>query len=248
MPRRALPLLALLAGLAGCGTSYSPDTYATRAVQQANKAEQGVIVGVRKVEIRADGTTGAATGAAAGGLAGSTIGQGGVASSFAAIGGGLVGGLLGSATERAAGDSPATEYIVKKSNNELVSVVQVDAVPLSLGQKVLVIAGNQARIVPDYTVQDAAAGQPGSPAAQGNTAQGNAGGTSPPPGNAAGDSASPGGAGNPAPGTAAPAPPAVSTESLPAPAAGETAPPAATAPSSAPAPAHPPGQGTTTAI
>ena len=237
---RRLPLLALLAGLSGCGTSYSPDTYATRAVQQANKAEQGVIVGVRKVEIRADGTTGAATGAAVGGLAGSTIGQGGVASSFAAIGGGLVGGLLGSATERAAGDSPATEYIVKKSNNELVSVVQVDAVPLALGQKVLVIAGNQARIVPDYTVPEAAA-VPGAPSVAPSAAP-----SAPQPGVAA-TGGNPGGA--PSPGGTAPAPPAVASEPLPAPAGEGAPPPAATPaqPSSVPAGAPGPG-GTTTAI
>ncbi len=32
------------------------------------------------------------------------------------------------------------------------SVTQKDAEPLAIGQKVLVIAGNQARVVPDYTV------------------------------------------------------------------------------------------------
>jgi outer membrane lipoprotein SlyB len=34
-----------------------------------------------------------------------------------------------------------------------VSVTQKDATPLPIGQKVLVIAGKQARIVPDYTVE-----------------------------------------------------------------------------------------------
>ena len=54
--------------------------------------------------------------------------------------------------ERATGDTTAFEYVVRKSNGELVSVTQKDKAPLPPGQKVLVIAGPQARIVPDYTV------------------------------------------------------------------------------------------------
>jgi outer membrane lipoprotein SlyB len=145
-----LPIL-LLAGLSGCGPSYSPDTYATNAVQQANKAEQGVIVGVRKVAISAAGTVGTVTGAAAGGIAGSQVGVGPV-SAFSALGGSLVGGLAGSAVEHASADTDAFEYIVRKPNNELVSITQRDKVPLAIGEKVLVIGGNQARVVPDYTV------------------------------------------------------------------------------------------------
>ncbi len=39
-----------------------------------------------------------------------------------------------------------------RPNGDLVSVTQKDKTPLVLGQKVLVIAGTQARVVPDYTV------------------------------------------------------------------------------------------------
>jgi outer membrane lipoprotein SlyB len=141
----------LLLILAGCGPDYSPDTYSSNAVQQANKVEQGVVVGVRDVAVTAAGTTGAVTGGAAGGIAGSQVGTGPV-SAFAALGGTLVGGLTGAAVEHAAGDTNAYEYIVRKGNGDLVSVTQKDKVPLALGQKVLVIAGNQARVVPDYTV------------------------------------------------------------------------------------------------
>src|SRR5260221_10431951 len=57
---------ALSAALAGCGPNYSPNTYSAAAVQQANKVEQGVIVGVRQIDITSPGTTGAVVGAAAG--------------------------------------------------------------------------------------------------------------------------------------------------------------------------------------
>ncbi|MGD0105775.1 MAG: hypothetical protein ABSC06_17310 [Rhodopila sp.] len=144
-------LALVLAGLSGCGPSYSPDTYASNAAQQANKVEQGVVVGVRTVAVSAAGTVGTLTGAAAGGIAGSQLGVGPV-SSFTALGGALVGGIGGSAVEHVTGDTTAFEYIVRKPNGDLVSVTQKDKTPLALGQKVLVIAGTQARVVPDYTV------------------------------------------------------------------------------------------------
>lgn len=139
----------------GCGPTYSPDTYATTAVQQANKAEQGVVIGVREVAISASGTVGAVTGGAAGGLAGAQVGVGPV-SAFSALGGSLVGGLIGTATERATADTKGFEYIVRKGSGDLVSVTQKDTTPLAIGQKVLVIAGNQARVVPDYTITEKA--------------------------------------------------------------------------------------------
>jgi outer membrane lipoprotein SlyB len=141
----------VLAGLSGCGPSYSPDTYASNAVQQANKVEQGIVVGVRQVGVSAAGTLGTVAGAAAGGIAGSQVGIG-PASAITALGGSLVGGFAGSAAEHVSTDTTAFEYIVRKSNGDLVSVTQKDKTPLALGQKVLVIAGNQARVVPDYTL------------------------------------------------------------------------------------------------
>jgi outer membrane lipoprotein SlyB len=149
---RAVPILLALPLLAGCGTSYSPDTYASSAVQQANKVEQGLIVGVREVEVTAAGTAGAVTGAAAGGIAGSAAPIGRVGTALGSLGGSLVGGLIGTGVEHTVGDAHAFEYVVRKGNGELVSVTQKDTVPLAIGQKVLVIAGSQARIVPDYTV------------------------------------------------------------------------------------------------
>jgi outer membrane lipoprotein SlyB len=141
----------VVALLAGCSSDYSPNTYNATAVQQANKTEQGIVVGVRQVDVTASGTTGAVVGGAAGGIAGSQVGNG-ATSAFGALGGSLVGGLIGIGAEHAAGDTTAYEYIVRKTNKELVSVTQKGDPPLAIGEHVLVIAGAQARIVPDYTV------------------------------------------------------------------------------------------------
>ena len=164
LPARALAGLAFLA-VTGCKPSYSPDTYSSNAVQQANKVEQGLIVGRRFVDVRADGTVGAAGGAAAGGVIGAQA-PSGIYSALGAVGGGLVGGLLGAGVERAQGDTVAMEYVVRKGNGDMVSVTQKDKQALPLGQKVLVISGNQARIVPDYTVDPtpAPAAEPPTPA------------------------------------------------------------------------------------
>jgi outer membrane lipoprotein SlyB len=146
-PILLLPVLAL----AACRPSYSPDDYATNAVQQMNRVEQAVIIGQRRVTVTAEGATGAATGGAAGGIVGSQAGGGNMTGAIGAVGGALVGGLFGAATERVAGNTTAVEYIVRKTNGDLLSVTQRDEIPLAIGERVLVIAGAQARIVPDYT-------------------------------------------------------------------------------------------------
>ena len=148
--RFLIPAL-VLAGVSACSPNYSPDTYASAAAQKENNVDQGVIVGVRPVGVSADATIGTVTGAAAGGLAGAQAGIGTV-SAFSALGGSVVGGIAGSTVEHMAGDARAYEYIVRKTAGSLISVTQQDKTPLALGQKVLVIAGNQARVVADYTV------------------------------------------------------------------------------------------------
>jgi outer membrane lipoprotein SlyB len=146
-------LLAVsLVALMGCARDYSPNTYSSNATQQANKVSQGVVVGVRAVAISADGTVGAVTGGAAGGVLGSQVPGNGVGTALGAVGGSLIGGIIGTTAEHVAGDTNGFEYIVRQTNGDLISVTQKEATPLAIGQKVLVIAGNQARIVADYSV------------------------------------------------------------------------------------------------
>ena len=148
---RTLFCVGVAAWLAGCSPDYSPNKYDSSAVQHANKVDQGVIVGRRMVDVTPSGTTGAVAGAAAGGIAGSQVGNG-VTQAFGALGGGLVGGVMGEAIEKSSGKTFAYEYVVRVDSKDLVSVTQQDPKPLDIGQKVLVINGSQARIVPDYTV------------------------------------------------------------------------------------------------
>ena len=148
--RHAIALCLLLAA-AGCKPDYSAESYSSSPVPQANQVDPGVVGGRRSVGVVASGATGAVAGAAAGGIAGSQVGTG-VTSAFSALGGSVVGGLLGTAVEKGTGSTTAFEYVVRKANGDLLSVTQQDVTPLRVGQAVLVIAGSQARIVPDYTV------------------------------------------------------------------------------------------------
>ncbi|MEG3808180.1 hypothetical protein DBT53_010560, partial [Aerococcus mictus] len=146
-----LRLLPLACMLVACTPDYSPDTYSSNVVQQANKVEPGIVIGVRSVAISADATVGTATGAAAGGIAGSQSGTGAVGA-LGALGGSVAGGLIGNVVGHTAQDTRGYEYIVRKKNGDLVSVTQKDATPIKVGQRVLIIEGPQARVVSDYTV------------------------------------------------------------------------------------------------
>ena len=84
-----------------------------------------------------------------------------------------MGGLVGTAVEHTAGDTTAYEYIVRKENGDLLSVAQRDVSPLALCQKVLVITGNQARVVADYTIRP----EPARPHSSEHAAQGGSGRT-----------------------------------------------------------------------
>ena len=143
--------LTLLGVLAACSPDYSPNTYSASAVQQANKVEAGIIVGFRQVAISTNGTVGAVTGGAAGGILGSQVGATPLQNALGGVTGTAVGALVGSAVEHAATDTTGWEYIVRKHNGDLLSVTQKEEKPLPLGQKVLLITGAQARIIPDYS-------------------------------------------------------------------------------------------------
>jgi outer membrane lipoprotein SlyB len=158
LPLVLLPGLLPLA-LAGCSQGYSPNIYASDAAQEEASVQRGMIIGVRQIIISPDGTVGAAAGGAVGGVAGSQVAGAPVVTALGAIGGTLVGGIGGAAAAQAVGKTKGWEYIVQEEpGDKLVSVTQTSKAALPIGLHVLVIAGTQqARIVPDYTVQVAAA-------------------------------------------------------------------------------------------
>ncbi len=145
---RALVGAFCIFALGACAPNYSPNTYSGNAVQLANRVEAGVIIGYRQVAISASGTIGTVTGGAAGGVLGAEYAN----SALVTVGATAVGSVIGSTLDHAIGDTTGWEYIVRKPSGEMLSVTQREKTPLSLAQKVLVIMGPQARVVPDYSV------------------------------------------------------------------------------------------------
>src|SRR5476649_1034534 len=109
----------VLAAVAGCAPDYSPNTYASNAVQQANKVEPAIVIGFRQVEISASGTVCAVSGGTAGGILGSQADSGGIRAAIGAVGVAVVGSLVGTTIEHATSDATGWEYIVRKPNGEL---------------------------------------------------------------------------------------------------------------------------------
>jgi len=140
--------------LAACGPDYSPNTYNGSAMQQANKVDTGIVIGFRQVKISDDGTVGAVTGGAAGGILGAETNSTTVPTALMALGGTVVGGVVGAGIQHATGDTTGWEYIVREPKGDLISVTQREPTPIAIGQKVLVIEGKQARIVPDYATAE----------------------------------------------------------------------------------------------
>jgi len=233
-----LPALApvLVLVLAGCAPDYSPDTYASNAVQQANKVEPAVVVGFRQVEISASGTVGAVSGGAAGGILGAQADGSGITTALGTVGGGLVGSILGTGIEHATADTTGWEYIVRKPNGDLLSVTQREKTPIPLGQKVLVITGNQARIIPDYSMPPPE--KPPEKAAEKKPPEANPAATAPA---SATPATTPAATGSPTPLTLpAPASETAVPEAAPAPADTTTAPPSEPKDAAPPADAPPP--------
>jgi outer membrane lipoprotein SlyB len=142
--------VAMAAALGGCTPDYSPNTYDSAAMQQANKVDEGIVIGYREVKISDDGTIGTVTGGAAGGILGAETDSPTIPTALTALGGSVVGGIVGATVQHVAGDTTGWEYIVRETKGDLVSVTQRQPKPIPIGQKVLVIEGKQARIVPDY--------------------------------------------------------------------------------------------------
>lgn len=138
--------------VAGCAQNISPNNYNVQNVGAVSRVLSGVIVAARPVKVSGN-TTGAGglAGAVAGGAAGSAIGSGARAGIIGAVGGALAGGLLGNAIEKKVSDQGGIEYVVKTSKGRMLSIVQGAQARLFVGEHVLVILGDPARIIPDHS-------------------------------------------------------------------------------------------------
>ena len=144
-----LSLVLSCATLISCAKDISPNTYSTSQVGVASTVKKGVLVSKRAVSIDNNSGAGGLVGVGAGAVGGSLIGGSPTAHILGALGGAVVGGIAGNAADKAINHHQGFEYIVKLSSGKIISVAQVDDLPLQPHQHVLVIYGTTTRIVPD---------------------------------------------------------------------------------------------------
>lgn len=138
-----------IAALGACTSNISPTSYSVGSVGQVNRTVAAKVISVRPVDIA--GTTGAGgtVGGALGATAGSGIGHGDRANVAGAIAGAVVGAVAGAALEQGATRQSGFEYVVQTENDNLMTIVQGASPTFAVNDKVLVLYGSPARIIPD---------------------------------------------------------------------------------------------------
>ncbi len=118
----ATALALSIAGISGCATHSSPNTFTRSEAGRAQNVEAGTVTAVRAITIQNDSRgVATATGAVLGGLAGNTVG-GGRGRTAATVGGVVAGGAAGNAI--AGTTRPGVEVTVRLDSGRTVAVVQ----------------------------------------------------------------------------------------------------------------------------
>jgi outer membrane lipoprotein SlyB len=129
--------------------TYSP--HSIGRVGRAGRVDKGVVVNVRLVNVEGTTKTGAILGGIIGSALGYELGKGNsdaikIISTAGAV---VVGGLVGGSTEQLITRTYAYEYIVEMNSGHLRTIVQRDKTALAHGQKVILLRGPDAKIIPD---------------------------------------------------------------------------------------------------
>ena len=150
---KILSLLSLLMIYACSNTS--PTNVKTSDAQKVTSIEYGFIQTSSPVKIKGESNwVGATAGAMIGGLLGTAVcGEeeiiGTKCQDIAVVFGTIGGAAIGSVTQAKLGDHDGFQYIVNIDNNENDStIVQGDKIPLENGQRVVIIYGNDIRVMP----------------------------------------------------------------------------------------------------
>ncbi len=142
-------LLLVAAGLVGCASNLSGDSYSRSEARTVQRVDYGIIEQLRPVKI--EGTkspVGSGAGAIAGGIAGSSAG-GGATSKVLAVIGAVAGGLAGAAIEEGVTRTRGVEITVKMDDGQFIAIVQALSPneKLSVGERVRVIySGENVRV------------------------------------------------------------------------------------------------------
>ena len=150
---KILSLLSILVIYACSNTS--PTNVKTSDAQKVTAIEYGIIKSSAPVKIKGESNwIGATAGGIIGGLLGTTVcGEeeivGTKCQDIAVVFGTIGGVAIGSVTQAKLGDHDGFQYIIDIDNNENDSaIVQGDDEAIHIGQKVVIIYGNDIRVMP----------------------------------------------------------------------------------------------------
>ncbi len=129
-------------GLTACGIGDTNTTYQRYEIGQQGVVSTGQIIAINQIQTAGQNDIGSLGGAIAGGAAGSMIGGNTAVNIIGATGGAILGGLLGSKTQEALTKDMAYEFIVRKSNGQMISIVQSNELHLRVGDQVLLSTVN----------------------------------------------------------------------------------------------------------
>lgn len=140
---KAVILLPLLVGLAGCASSLDGDTYTRGQTRQAQNVQMATVESVREVAI--EGTRsgiGAGAGTIIGGVAGANSNHGRVGSTVLSVIGAVAGGVLGASAEEGVTRQTGLEITIKYDDGRMVAVVQGNNEDFKAGDRVRVLNGS----------------------------------------------------------------------------------------------------------
>jgi len=147
-------LIASMIFLYSCSNT-SPTNIKTSDAQKITAVEYGIIKSASPIKIKGESNwIGATAGAMIGGLLGTAVcGEeeivGTKCQDIAVVFGTIGGAAIGSVTQAKLGDHDGFQYIIDIDNNENDSaIVQGDKNSLKDGQKVVIIYGNDIRVLP----------------------------------------------------------------------------------------------------
>lgn len=138
---------------AACAPVNTGSTYGPYQMGRPAPVDRGIIVSEREVDVSGPRTgVGTVVGAGSGAIIGSTIGRSTRANLLGAIGGAVIGGVIGTGVEQAVSHGKAVEFIVQRPDRSTFSIVQTNEDRLQVGEHVLIIHGEQTRLVRDTSV------------------------------------------------------------------------------------------------
>lgn len=142
-------LLISICFMMSCTSDINDAYYESGQVGRVNKVIKGIVISARPIYVtdEADGA-GSLAGAVIGGVAGSMVGGSDRANMLGAAVGGTAGAAVGSKAERAITKQSATEYVIETDSGKIMSITQGNNENLKIGQRIMVIYGSRARVIP----------------------------------------------------------------------------------------------------